>query len=128
MPQQRVYYDYVNKKLVPYLYVMTFKHNEINWDKPVVYFDVIKPFEYIGIDDFDESIISISINKGELLLNKSTPGKLGIHLNSVKKRIMNHNVDPDEVKQFILCFPDVEEVLHLVPNERKLGFCVEYYH
>ena len=121
MPQQRVYHEYVNEILVPYWYVLTFKPFEINWDKPVHYFDVIQPFEHIERDQFDESIISFSINKADFLLNNDYPGKLGINLKSLKRRILQECIDPDVVQQFIVPIPDIDEVLNLIPNERKLS-------
>lgn len=121
MPQQRIYHEYVNEKLVPYLYVFTFKHCEINWDKPVLYFELIKPFEFIGLDNMDDSVVSISIFKSELLINPSYSNKLGILLSSVKKRILQHDVDPDIIRQFVLPVLDLNEVLSLLPNERKMG-------
>ncbi|KYD03489.1 hypothetical protein B4102_3407 [Heyndrickxia sporothermodurans] len=122
MPQQRVYHDYVNEKLVPYWYVLTFKPCEIDWDKPVYYFDVIKPFDYIERDQFDESIITFSLKISDFLVNKNYTNKIGINLIAVKKRIQNNFIDPDVVHQFILPYPDVEEILHLVPNTRMLEY------
>lgn len=124
MPQQRVYHEYVNEKLVPYWYVLTFKPFEINWDKQVHYFDVIKPFEHIERDDFDESIISFSINKSDFLINKNYPGKLGVNLNSIKRRIIQECIDPYVVNQFIVPIPDIDEILNLIPNERKMSVLI----
>ncbi|MFB7302569.1 hypothetical protein [Heyndrickxia sporothermodurans] len=120
MPQQRVYHDYVNEKLVPYWYVLTFKPCEIDWDKSVLYYDVIKPFDYIERDQFDESIITFSLKISDFLVNRDYPNKLGINIKMIKSRISENGIDPYVVHQFILPYPDVEEVLHLVPNDRKI--------
>ncbi|MEC1373366.1 hypothetical protein P9D39_03450 [Heyndrickxia oleronia] len=125
MPQQRVYHEYVNEKLIPYWYVLTFKSFEINWDKPIHYFDVIKPFEYFERDQFDESIITFSLYKTDFLLNADFPNKLGINLKSIKKRLTVEGIDPQIVHQFIVPIPDVDEVLNLIPNKRKINFNVE---
>lgn len=125
MPQQRVYYEYVNAKLIPYWYVLTFKPCEIKWDKPVLYFDVIPPFEFIERDEFDESINSVSIFLSDLIINDSYPNKLGIYLKRLKERIKQYGVDPYVVQQFIMQVPDVDEVLNLMPNKRKMSFIME---
>lgn len=124
MPQQRLYHEYINEKLVPYLYVLTFKPCEIDWEKSVLYFDLIKPFEYVGIDQIDNSIVSISIYQSELLKNPSLPNKLGIYLNSVKRRISQHCVDPYVVRQFVMQINDMDEVFSYLPNERKMEFLI----
>ncbi|MBS4172075.1 hypothetical protein [Bacillus sp. FJAT-49736] len=124
MPQQRLYHEYINEKLVPYLYVLTFNSSELNWDKPVFYFDLIKPIEFIGLDHMDDSVISISIYQSELLINPSYQNKLGVHLNSVKNRILKHGVDPCVIQQFVLPVVDLNEVLSFLPNERKMEFLI----
>ncbi|MDH5160386.1 hypothetical protein [Heyndrickxia oleronia] len=125
MPQQRIYHEYVNEKLVPYWYVLTFKPFEISWEKPVHYFDVIKPFKYIERNQFDESIITFSLYITDFLINADYPNKLGINLKSIKKRLTVEEIDPEIVHQFIVPIPDVDEVLNLIPNKRKINFNVE---
>ncbi|UII56673.1 hypothetical protein LS684_04200 [Cytobacillus spongiae] len=119
MPQQRLYHDYVNEQLVPYLYVLTFKPCEIKWDKPVFYFDVTAPFEHFNMDEFDDSLISISISISDIVNNAAVPNKLGICLESVKNRILRHNVDPYVVTQFVVPTGYIGEVLQLLPNKRE---------
>ncbi|MDX8366711.1 hypothetical protein [Cytobacillus sp. IB215665] len=120
MPQQQLYFDYVNGKLVPYLYVLTLDTCEIKWDKHVYYFNVIKPFEH-EIFDFDNSQNSVSIFLSDLILNQSQPEQLGINLKNVKKRIGTYGVDQAIINQFILQVIDVNEVLALFPNQRKMS-------
>lgn len=122
MPQQKLYYDYINGELVPYIYVLTFQPCELNWDNPVFYFDAIAPFEYTEINDFDDSLISMSISISDLIKNTSYPNQLGIHLEKVKQRIMNHQVDPYVVTQFIIPTIEIEEMLQLLPNTRQSSF------
>lgn len=119
MPQQRLYHEYINETLTPYIYVLTFKPCEINWDKPVLYFELIKPFEFEGLDQMDDSMVSISIIKNEILVNPSYPNSLGILLKSVKKRILQHGVDPDVVNQFVILAQDLDEILILIPKDRR---------
>ncbi|MGG1574860.1 hypothetical protein [Fictibacillus sp. NRS-1165] len=122
MPKQRVYYDYVDGSLVPFWYVLTFRPYEIPWEQETYYFEVIAPFEYYDRDYFDDSILSASINIEDLLTNILQISRLGLNLSKIKQRILKHGVEPWEVSQLIIQLPDIEEVLKLLPNERKTSF------
>ncbi|MDQ0860944.1 hypothetical protein [Bacillus sp. V2I10] len=124
MPRQRVYYDYVNGDLVPYWYVLTFKQNEISWDRNRFFFDAIAPFEYFNRDQYNDSILSVSIFKSDLIFNQNIPNRVGIDLRNVSQRIRKYNLCPSEIRQFILPIPDIEEVLRLLPNRRKKSFVI----
>lgn len=125
MPKQQIYYEYVNEELVPYWFVLTFQTCEINWNEAVIYLEIAPPFEFIERDEFDDSIISTSLFITDLVMNASQEGKIGIQLNPVKERIERHGLDPDLVEQFIIPIPDINEVLHLLPNTRKINFTME---
>ncbi|MBP1917222.1 hypothetical protein J2Z23_004207 [Lederbergia galactosidilyticus] len=122
MPQQRLYYEYENGDLIPYWYALTFDLCEIDWDKPAYYFEVIKPFEYIERIEFDESLISMSIQLADFIFNVNYPNRIGINLKSIKKRIEKHGVDPYIVQQFILSTPELNDFLMFLPQERKQDF------
>ncbi|MCM3598657.1 hypothetical protein M4D55_23140 [Metabacillus idriensis] len=124
MPRQRIYYDYVNEELVPYWYVLTFKSNEITWDKNVFFFDAIAPFEYLNRDQFNDSLISVSIYMSDLILNADNHQRIGINLNNVSKRVLKYDLFPSEVKQFIIPIPDINEVIKLLPNRKNQSFII----
>lgn len=122
IPQQRVYYEYVNGELCPYWYVLTFEPCQIGWDKPTIFFDVFAPFEYLERDCFDESLISISIFISDLIINGNNPSRLGINLARVKARL--NGLEPELITQFVIQMPDIEEVLSLLPNRRTQAFLI----
>lgn len=124
MPKQRVYYDYVNEELVPYWYVLTFKNNEITWDKNSFFFDAIAPYEYLNRDQYNDSIISVSIYMNDLIFNTDQLNRIGINLKNVSQRVRKYNVCPSEVKQFIIPIPDINDVLKLLPNRRNQSFII----
>lgn len=126
MPQQRLYFEYVDNELIPYWYVLTFKSYEINWDKPVLYFEVIKPFEFINRDDFDESIPGMSIYLSDLVFNNTSDKKIGIRLTPVKKRIEQFNYDPAMIRQFILSAPEVNDLINFLPKKLKFNMLVNW--
>lgn len=110
MPKQRVFYDYIDGNLVPYWYVLSFRYNEIPWDHETYFF---------GRDDFDDSVLSASVNIEDLRTNEILESKLGLNLNKIKQRLYKHDTYPDEVTQFIIQLPDIEEILCLLPNKRN---------
>ncbi|MGD6993949.1 hypothetical protein [Sutcliffiella horikoshii] len=125
MPQQRVYYEYVNGNLVPYWYVLTFEKKELDWDNKIHYYELIAPFEKFERDEFDDSIISISILVADFVVSNAYPGQLGINLSRLKERITRLELDVDIVQQFIIQMPDIEEVSSLWPNHRKKQFLLK---
>jgi hypothetical protein len=124
MPQQRMYYEYVDNQLVPFWYVLTFKYGEVNWDNQVYYFSPIQPFEYVERHEYDESLIAVTIFFSDFVFNPSYPEKFGINISSVKKRIEKHGLDSDIVHQFIISIPDINDLLSMLPTERKLSLLV----
>jgi hypothetical protein len=122
MPQQRLYKEYVNGKLVPYWYVLTLQPGEMNWNDDYFFFEPIAPFEYIERCEFDESIISTSIYMRDFIRRPSSPHLLGLNLIRMKERIQLLGIDPFLVRQFIVCSEDLNEVLQLLPNERTKSF------
>lgn len=122
-PQQRLYYEFVNDKLVPYWYVVTFNCCEIPWHLNSFNFQVIAPFQFMERDEFDENIISATIFISDLIINQDRRNELGINLKKIKDRLCNqYRLDPYLVRQFVIQMPDIEEVLQLVPNHRKKTF------
>jgi hypothetical protein len=124
MPQQRLYYDYMNEQLVPYWYVLTFKPGEINWSKSILHITCIAPFEYVEREEFDESLINVSIQLSDLIFNPDVPTRIGINLTKVKKRIETHGLDPQVVLQFVIWTPDINEILSLLPNKREMSLMI----
>ncbi|MEH7392448.1 hypothetical protein [Bacillus sp. JJ1474] len=124
MPKQRLYYEYIDRQLVPYWYVLTFSSCELNWDKHVFYYKAIKPFEYTGRDEFDETIISMPIYLSDLIINGELPDKIGLHLSTIRKRIESVGVDPYLVRQLILPHPLLDGFINLLPAERKMNLLI----
>ncbi|WP_339165429.1 hypothetical protein [Siminovitchia sp. FSL W7-1587] len=124
MPQQRLYYDYVDGELIPFWYVLTFQHRELNWDKPIHYYEAYKPFEYVERDEFDGTIISMTITLADFIFNRQSPIRIGLNIAVIKNRIMRYGVDPDVVRQFVLSTPEIDDLLALLPAERKISLVV----
>ena len=122
MLQQRLYYDFVDGQLVPYWYVLGFQQCEINWDAPAYYYDAIKPFKFVERDEFDESLISVSIFFSDLIFNVDDQDRIGINLRAIKKRIERYQFDHTLIQQFVMSIPDVNDLLVYLPKQRKMEF------
>lgn len=119
MPKQRLYYEYIDGQLVPYWFVLTLNPCEVDWDKPVFHFDLIKPLEFVERNEFDDSQISMSIYLSDLIFNNLSTERIGINLTAVKRRIEKHGMDPELFTQFVLSAPEVEDFLLVLPTEYK---------
>jgi hypothetical protein len=124
MPRQRMYHEYVDGELIPFWYVLTFDSSKIQWDKSVLHYEVIKPFDFVERDEFDESIASISIFLSDLIFNETKPNVIGLNLNSIKGRIDRYGIEPELIHQFVLSTPELNDLLELLPTERKIEFCI----
>lgn len=123
LPKQSLYYEFVDDRIVPYWYVITFEPCQIPWEDPTCFFQLIAPFQYMERDAFDDNIISMAIHIDDLIINKEKKSMFGLNLERIKNRLTNELfVDPYVVRQFIIPMPDIEEVLLLIPNERKATF------
>lgn len=123
LPKQSLYYEFVDDRLVPYWYVITFEPSQIPWEDSTCFFQLIAPFEHFERDEFDENIISMAIHIDDLIINKEKKNMFGLNLERIKNRLSNELLlDPYVVRQFIIPMPDIEEVLLLIPNERKATF------
>lgn len=125
MPQQRIYYDYINGKLMPYIYVLTFINGEINWDKPSFEYEVIKPFKHDDFYDFDSSLLTCSIFLSDFIFNDNRPHYFKLNLTSIKARLEQEYIDPYVIKQFVLGTYELQELMQLLPKERTMNLFME---
>lgn len=124
MPQQRLYYEYVENTLIPYWYVLTFKTGEINWNKAEYYFDSYTPFEFVGRDQFDDSLNTKVISLSDIIRRTDSSYKIGLNIQQIKKRIEEEMIDPYVVRQFIMMLPDIKEYLHYISRNRNATYIV----
>src|SRR5690606_30290424 len=108
-------------------YVLTFTLAQINWDKPVYYYDAIKPFEFVERDEFDESLIGVSIYLSDFIFNYESPYKIGLSLRRIRRRIERYGLDPWMVQQFVLSTPEVGDLLSVLPKQREMFFLENVY-
>ncbi|WP_366160642.1 hypothetical protein ABXS71_17045 [Bacillus infantis] len=124
MPQQRLYFDYVGKILVPYWYVLTVKPGELDWDRPVHYYNAHSPFTYYDYNQFDEFQNNMALKPSDFVLNANRPGQIGILLKFIRRRIEEHGVDPYVITQFILSTPYLDDLMLHLPKENQINILI----
>lgn len=125
MPKQSMYYDYIGGQLSPYLYVLTFEPSDINWEKSILSYQVIKPFIYEDTFELDDSIITSALMFSDFIFNKDTPHIFKLNLKKIKSRIKEQGVDPCVVNQFALSVYGLNEMLEMLPQERVMTLKID---
>lgn len=116
MAKITVYYDYFDGEQKPIWHVVKFKDAELDWSKNTIYIPISAPFQLQASEDFDDAVIGISVIISDLVVNASKLNSFGINLNSIRQRLLEQGVDPDEVLQFVTQIGDIEEVMQLKTN------------
>ncbi|MBN6889802.1 hypothetical protein ACUXCC_005266 [Cytobacillus horneckiae] len=124
MPKQSLYYDYIGGQLSPYLYVLTFQSSEIDWNKSIFPYQVIKPFVYEDTFDLDDSIITSALMFSDFIFNNDTPDIFKLNLKKIKSRITEQGIDPYIVNQFVLPVYGLNEMLEMLPQERVMSLLI----
>lgn len=101
MSRQAVYYEEIDGKQFPYWFVITLESGEVDWHKETYYFEVNAPFEQFSRFDFDKYMMSVSIGSADIVQSNTQPSVLGVSLNNIKKRIIGHEANPENVQQLI---------------------------
>ncbi|MBY0122198.1 hypothetical protein [Bacillus sp. S/N-304-OC-R1] len=113
MSRQAVYYEEIDGQQYPYWFVINVEDGEINWEKETFYFEVKAPFERFSIFDFDEYQMGVSIGSTDIVRSNTQASILGVTLKNIKKRIIENDGDPNNVRQLIILMSDIEESLSL---------------
>jgi hypothetical protein len=83
----KMYYDEDPENAYnPYRLIISLEHTPIDWDKKLFYISLPDKFEKIFHEDIDDSIMSISIYQGDLLLHPVKANTIGIYLPNIVKR------------------------------------------
>ncbi|MEH7392447.1 hypothetical protein [Bacillus sp. JJ1474] len=117
MSRQAVYYEEIDGSEYPYWFVITVEEGEINWNKDTFYFEVKAPFQKFSTFDFDEYLVGVSIDSADIVRSNTHSSTLGITLKNIKKRIIEHEANPLQVRQLIFLMSDIEESLSLISKE-----------
>ncbi|MCV9886276.1 hypothetical protein [Metabacillus halosaccharovorans] len=110
MTHYKVFYDHFDGIEVPIWLVLNIRENKIDWTNCNYSFQVQAPFDLHPSEYFDQFALNVSITMDELTLN-SKEHHIGINLDLVKSRIIEHDVNFNDVSNFVIQMSDLEEVL-----------------
>ncbi len=112
--ERKVYYDYIDGVQAPIWMVLSVTPSDINWDNESLFIPTEIPFEVFGAEDFMECEYTYSVRLSEITLNPlHYPGQLGLNLRAIKA--MANLIDCHEIRNFLISFWDMKEVLNLEP-------------
>lgn len=111
MTNYKVYYDYFEGVKVPIWLVIDTKANGVNWGTDFFSFHIQAPFDLQHSEDFDSYAMNLTVTMNELTLN-AKENHIGINLKLLKKRLMEFEVDYNEITNFVIQLADIEEILH----------------
>lgn len=124
MPKQILDYQYIEGELSPCYFVLQLYKNEVDWEKHVFYFELLKPIKSEEYSEFDGTLISCSVPATDLIISNTMPNNIGINLNSVKKRLTSELNNPSAIEQFIIYAPDLDFILSRMPENLIKSFFV----
>lgn len=117
MPKHQLFHEKVDGQIIPYWYVISYKDNELNWDKYVLYIDYQLPYQYQNRNNFNDSIPSISLDISDFIFLQSDLTRFCINLKKLKKRIHQYNLSPSMFKQFIIPVPYLNPLLDFIQTQ-----------
>ncbi|NOU63147.1 hypothetical protein GC096_03685 [Paenibacillus sp. LMG 31461] len=97
----KIYYDEDPENAYnPYRVIISLENTTIDWDKKIFYISLPDKFEKVFHEDFNEDIMSISIQQGDLLLHPMKVNTIGIYLPNIVNRI--EKLIKDEKKNLLM--------------------------
>ncbi|MFD0825806.1 ImmA/IrrE family metallo-endopeptidase [Neobacillus sp. M.A.Huq-85] len=104
-----VYFDDSNGSRTPLWYCIEFSRGQINWSKQFKRFPIDANLEFVSIIEFEHKKSDAPVP--ELKLLPSYPNDFVINMKSLKEKLKLYDVDPYNVRRFVI---DVKELEHLL--------------
>lgn len=116
----KLYYDFIDGKPYPIWYCLDVNRGEVNWRKELHLHPIDADFEIYQINDFvnQESDAPVS---SEIVLHHSHPNDFAIDLNPLKKKLLFYDLDPYNIRRFVIDASILEHVLQLDIFTTKLN-------
>jgi Zn-dependent peptidase ImmA (M78 family) len=111
--RNKVYFDYHNGRAIPLWYTIEINPGRVNWGKDTKLFPIDADFELTHHNQFENNDKDVHVFKSELSLQPSYPNDFAIDLKSLKNRMKLLDVDPYNIRRFVLSVTDLERLLEL---------------
>jgi Zn-dependent peptidase ImmA (M78 family) len=107
----KLYFDYLEGKPIPIWYCIEVNRGEINWSKKTHLFPIDIEYELVPLSEFQNK--ENDAHAVELKLLPSYPNEFAIDLKELKKQLIYFDIDPYNVRRFIIDPGHLEQLLQL---------------
>lgn len=111
--KNKVYYDTYNGELIPLWYTIEIERGQINWSKEFIQFPIDFTYDFSPVSDFKHLDTDAFIPLTNLSLNPSSPNYFAVKTSCMKETLMYFDIDPYNIRRFVLNIKDLEEFLQL---------------
>jgi Zn-dependent peptidase ImmA (M78 family) len=111
--KNKLYYDALDGKFIPIRYVIEVEREEVNWSEKFKFFPIDEDFDVFPINEIQELDTDVPISYDSLTLNPLKPNDFAVDLKSLKRMLMFFDVDPYNIKRFVIDAQALESVLQL---------------
>jgi Zn-dependent peptidase ImmA (M78 family) len=115
-----VYYDISQGKPVQLWYCINVERGEVNWSMDAHRFPIDAEFELTPINEFVNKDYDAPITLAELKLLPSYPNDFAIDLKTLKRVLLFYDVDPYNIRRFVIDANHLEQLLQLDIFSTKL--------
>jgi Zn-dependent peptidase ImmA (M78 family) len=117
--KNKVYFDSRQDRVIPVWYCIEVQRGEVNWGKDFNLFPIDADFEFVPITEMNNQ--ESDVLTLELFLHPSYPNDFAIDIKQLKKKLRFYDIDPYNIKRFIIPANILEEKLQLDLFTSKLN-------
>ncbi|MDK7664356.1 ImmA/IrrE family metallo-endopeptidase [Cytobacillus oceanisediminis] len=108
-----VYYTESEGKTVPVWYAIHLNRGDVKWSNKFKEFPIDAEFDLLPYSEYREISSDAPIFYQDLFLNPLMPNDFCVNLKSVKEMLYQYDVDPYDVRRFVINVKDLEHLLQM---------------
>jgi Zn-dependent peptidase ImmA (M78 family) len=118
--KNKVYFEVYEGRPIPRWYCIEVNRGEVNWSKDFKLFPIDAEFELVRNSELEEKESDVPVTIAELTLYPSYPNDFAIELKSLKDKLKFYDVDPYNIRRFMIDASMLEYLLQLDIFSSKL--------
>lgn len=108
-----IYYTESEGKMLPIWYAIHLKKGDVKWRNEFKEFPIDSDFELVPYSEYRELSSDATVFSADLFLNPLMPNDFCVKLKSVKEMLYQYDVDPYDVRRFVINVKDLEHLLQM---------------
>ncbi|WP_370222090.1 ImmA/IrrE family metallo-endopeptidase [Cytobacillus sp.] len=108
-----VYYTESEGKVVPIWYAIHLNKRDVKWSSKFKEFSIDAEFDLVPYSEYRELSTDAPVFYQDLFLNPLMPNDFCVNLKSVKEMLYQYDVDPYDVRRFVININDLEHLLQM---------------